>query len=436
MQVLIRYNGNIMGQLNESQSVTIGRDIENDIVLESPKVSRRHARLTLKDGIVIVEDLGSTHGTWQGNSKIANTQFGTQCEINFGGANILFDFSQYQGKKSRPKNEGERIETAKFQTISGGYKLENPSFSSALNLALKTWPYMMTRLGILLAYSVGFVLWIAVWGKIVSMLGKSADSMGILWLLIFVAPLGIFQFFLRYSLYVLKAGHIACLTKLARGEQIPETGMVAYGKDIVTKHFVQVNILFAVDAIVRGITRQFNSTLDWLSSLIPIPGLQGIMSLVRSIITMATTFIDESILSYNLSRDSDDVWMSSRDALVLYAQNSKQMLIAAAWAVVFEWAMTAVLFLICLAPAGFLMTMAHQGMGIASLIVGLLFALNIRAAIVRPILLTFILLKFHNVIEGQQPDAIWKSNLERVSSKFKELGQKIGFGNQPKQTAV
>ena len=40
-----------------------GRDPSCDIVLHRPAVSRRHARLTFRDGARILDDLGSTIGT-------------------------------------------------------------------------------------------------------------------------------------------------------------------------------------------------------------------------------------------------------------------------------------------------------------------------------------------------------------------------------------
>ena len=41
---------------------TIGRSADNDIVLDNPKVSRRHARIEQSDGTCTVEDLGSANG--------------------------------------------------------------------------------------------------------------------------------------------------------------------------------------------------------------------------------------------------------------------------------------------------------------------------------------------------------------------------------------
>jgi pSer/pThr/pTyr-binding forkhead associated (FHA) protein len=55
----------------DKEELTIGRDAQADVVLASPSVSARHARLFLRDGRVILSDLGSTNGTAVNGRKIA-----------------------------------------------------------------------------------------------------------------------------------------------------------------------------------------------------------------------------------------------------------------------------------------------------------------------------------------------------------------------------
>ena len=47
-----------------SRALTLGRDSENDVTLSDPSVSRRHARVSLVNGVPMLEDAGSTHGTF------------------------------------------------------------------------------------------------------------------------------------------------------------------------------------------------------------------------------------------------------------------------------------------------------------------------------------------------------------------------------------
>jgi predicted component of type VI protein secretion system len=50
--------------------VNIGRDYANDIVINHPEISRRHARLTVQGGSYILEDLGSTNGAFVNGQRL------------------------------------------------------------------------------------------------------------------------------------------------------------------------------------------------------------------------------------------------------------------------------------------------------------------------------------------------------------------------------
>src|SRR5438270_6209802 len=58
----------------ESEEITIGRVDENDICLPKGNISKKHTRIVVKDGRIIVLDLKSTNGTYVNGNKLAGPQ--------------------------------------------------------------------------------------------------------------------------------------------------------------------------------------------------------------------------------------------------------------------------------------------------------------------------------------------------------------------------
>ncbi len=57
-------------------SITGGRSDVNDLALTDPSVSTTHFELVLRQGGVLLRDLGSTNGTWIGNARIVEAWIG------------------------------------------------------------------------------------------------------------------------------------------------------------------------------------------------------------------------------------------------------------------------------------------------------------------------------------------------------------------------
>lgn len=51
-------------------TTTIGRSLENDIVIQDSIVSRKHAQISYEDGVFVLYDLNSTGGTYVNNKKV------------------------------------------------------------------------------------------------------------------------------------------------------------------------------------------------------------------------------------------------------------------------------------------------------------------------------------------------------------------------------
>jgi DNA-binding winged helix-turn-helix (wHTH) protein len=69
----------------------VGRDESADLVLDETTVSRRHARITVSNGVATLEDLGSQNGTWVNERQVAGpTALADGDRLRFGLAHVIY----------------------------------------------------------------------------------------------------------------------------------------------------------------------------------------------------------------------------------------------------------------------------------------------------------------------------------------------------------
>lgn len=76
----------------EGDQITIGRDSSNGIMINDAEISRRHARLTFQGGKYILEDLGSTNGTFVNGQRLAGPRVLKPGEVVSFGEQIVLVF--------------------------------------------------------------------------------------------------------------------------------------------------------------------------------------------------------------------------------------------------------------------------------------------------------------------------------------------------------
>lgn len=312
------------------------------------------------------------------------------------------------------------------------------SLGKSVSLLARTMPFILLRCAVYFGITLAYILVTGVGAGIGYGIGGFGDegfqASSTLWggMIGFGVVGGVLFFAREYILYTVKAGHIAVLVRLMDGEELPQgRSQIAYATQIVKQNFVQTNVLFAMDMLIRGVLRAVTGLVQGIGSLLPIPGLQQFMGLVKAFLRIAVGLIDEVILAYIIRTKSDNPWAASRTALVLYGQNAKVMLKNAAWLTLFTYGLSLAVFLFMLAPAAALVYLIPGAWSAGGMVFALLFAWAVKVAVIEPFAIACLLQAYFQTIEGQTPNPEWEARLDKASNKFGKLKDKAKSWVQP-----
>lgn len=305
------------------------------------------------------------------------------------------------------------------------------SVRDALGLMGRTLPFIVFRIVVYFGIAVAFVLVTGVGAGIGWGIGAFGDpdfrAAATTWggLAGFAITAGAIFFAREYILYLVKAGHIAVMVELMEGRGVPQgQSQIGYAAGIVRERFVETNVLFGVDLLVKGVLGAILGLVQGLAALLPIPGLQNIVGIVRAFLRVAIGLTDEVILGYLMRTRAINPWEGAQTALILYAQNYKVMLKNAAWLTAIMYVLALVVFLVMLAPAAALVWLIPNAWGAGGVVFALIFAWAVKAALIEPFAIAAMMDVYFRVIEGQSPDPEWQQRLSQASRKFRELGER------------
>ncbi|MCX2723047.1 hypothetical protein [Roseibium salinum] len=302
------------------------------------------------------------------------------------------------------------------------------NLGSALRMMVRTLPFILLRVVVYFGIALGYVLVTGAGAGIGYGIGALGDEGFQANTAIWggLAGFGLFGFIMywvrEYILYIVKAGHIAVLISLIDGNEIPEgRGQVAHATAVVKQRFGQASALFAIDQLIKGVVTAISGLVRGILTLLPIPGIQQISSILSAFLRIAVGFVDEVILAYAIRTESTNAWMSAKEALVLYGQNYKVMLKNAAWLAVIVYGLGFLVFLLMLAPAALVVYLMPGAWTAGGFVFALLFAWSVKVALLEPVAITCMMQVYFKTIEGQQPDPDWEAKLEQLSKKFRKL---------------
>jgi hypothetical protein len=294
------------------------------------------------------------------------------------------------------------------------------NLGEAWSVLLKTSPYLAIMVGIYALTGLGAAIYLG----LLWLMAKIFGGAGVLIFLIGLGALfGLWRLIQRYVLYMLKAGHIAVITELIHKGSLPEnTNQIEYGKQVVTKLFKEISILFVVDQLVSATVKSLNRVVVRVADLIPIPGIESLAKLAGVVVNYAVTYVDEAVLSFNLARKSDNIWEGAKKGVILYAQNWKPILTNAVALTFISIGGFVVFIVIMLIPFGLLSVMTHnETLKAFWLFCALTIGYGLKLSLLNPLCLIATIITYNRAIEGQEPNMEWERKLDQVSETFREL---------------
>lgn len=298
-----------------------------------------------------------------------------------------------------------------------------------LRLLGKTAPFLVLRFLVYMGIALGSAVLVGVGAGMGALVGSVGDDSGLfgLWggLLGLGLAAAILSLLREYLLYLVKAGHIAVLVELMDGTELPQgRGQIDYAQRLVRERFVQSSVLFGVDQVVKGILKALNRVFLSVGSILPLPGLRGLIKVVNAVFNLSLTYVDEVILAYTFRKRAANPWESSLAALMLYAQSYKSFLSNAVFVALFVWGVTILVFVVVLGPAAAVVSLIPGTAGVLTFILALVVAWGVKQALIEPVGMVALMQVFFKVTEGQVPNPEWEAKLASLSPKVQILKER------------
>jgi len=91
-QLAVRTAGQPVSRLNvRVGTIRLGRALDNEIVLSDDKVSRRHGQISIRLGMLVYTDLGSTNGSYLNGSRVTEIALGPGDVLQIGSSTVTVE---------------------------------------------------------------------------------------------------------------------------------------------------------------------------------------------------------------------------------------------------------------------------------------------------------------------------------------------------------
>lgn len=304
-------------------------------------------------------------------------------------------------------------------------------FRKATGIFIKTTPWVLVRFAVGFAFALLAVVYFAAIAFVLFTLTGISGGVAFVGLLIAgIVFYGFFRLARRYVLYLVTAGHVAVIAHAVDTGEIPPN-QITFGKQRVRDRFTEASILFGVDAVVRGVIKQFNRTVASVGDTFGfVPGVQQFVAVIKRTIGIATSYIDQAILAHMFLNESKGNWTAARDGVVLYGKTWRSVLGSTLLIVLGTYAAVLMLLLLLTPLAGVLGSLAPALEVGGWIIVGAVVLVS-YFGLFDPWVKTVVITTYLIEAENETPDSETMDNIAARSSEFRDLLGRAASETQP-----
>lgn len=175
----------------EEAEITVGRDSVNSIAINDAEVSRKHAKLELRGTSYVIQDIGSTNGTFVNESRITGIQVLNPGDIVSFGENITLMYEAVMDPNATmlasvkaPKTAASAQKPAPVRPVPAPAPAPAPAYSGQVPVGpapAASAPAKKSKSGTLVLIVVVVIVLCVILGCLALLLWVDADKSGARW---------------------------------------------------------------------------------------------------------------------------------------------------------------------------------------------------------------------------------------------------------------
>lgn len=295
----------------------------------------------------------------------------------------------------------------------------------------RAWPFLLLRLAAGLAVSVASLFGLIVGAWLLEavagqggLLGAWGGLMG-LW----GAAFGLSRIRWRVRLAV-GIPHVAAFGESLRDPPLSEgEEQVAEAQALVSDRFTGPVLLSKLDPQIREAAGAIPGLIGGARLFVTMRGMDGLAAMLTWLMALAMAPMVDLVHAYIIHLRAANPWQAARQALVLYGQNSRRLIVNGLAASAVVWAASLLVLLILTPPMGGLFSSFPYSVSAWSLLGAALFAWAIKSAFFDPFALAALTPIFFRLADSQTPDPEWDRALADLSPAFRRIRNRAAAWN-------